>query len=373
MFKLWWWYIVAIAGFVGCHTAPTQPVPTDEPLAIRIVTTMPGNTEGLPTVAYTFRAEHPQRDGILEYLWDFDTAQVRTTASSVEYTFAHVGWYGVTVTVYRNHIAIGRGWLLVNIRGEPPQIRTVAIPAGSFLRGSTRVDFREQPVVVVRISTPLLMSAHEITQAEWEQVMGTGPAYYRGANLPVTDITWMDAVDFCNRLSIRLGLTPCYRIAGDAVECNWNANGYRLPTEAEWEYAARAATTTDTYAGNIAQPFAECTETDTLDPVLDRIAWYCKNSSMLPHPVGLKEPNQWGLYDMLGNVAEFVWDWSSGAQYSPGDTLDPRGPAQGMQRILRGGSFLDGARYCRAAARPFSAPPTRGKFYVGFRIVRLVH
>lgn len=365
-----WWYIVAVALLGGCRSAPTEPVPTDEPLAVRIVTTMPGNTEGLPGIAYTFRAEHARRDGTIEYLWDFDTARVRTSSDSVVHTFDAIGWYGVTVTVYRNRTAIGSARLLVNIRTQPPDIPMVAIPAGRFLRGSTRVSQWEQPVVAVTVSTPLLVSAYEITQAQWERVMGTSPAYYRGDDLPVSNITWMDAVDFCNRLSIRFGLQPCYSIRGDTVECDWNASGFRLPTEAEWEYAARAGTTTDTYAGDLADPFAGCLASDTLDPVLDRIAWYCKNSDGILHPIGQKQPNAWGLYDMIGNVSEFVWDRDSGTQYSPSDTLDPRGPATGLLRRIRGGSFLEGAHENRVAARTSSFYPTRRKVDSGIRLVR---
>lgn len=345
---------------------------TDEPIAIRIVTTMPGNTEGMPGVAYTFHAEHPsiQSDAI-EYWWDFDTARVHTTVPSVEHAFADIGWYGVTVSVWASGKRRGTAALLVNIRRQPPQIPMVPIPAGTFLRGSTRGDYREQPVMEVRISSPLLVSIYEITQAQWEQVMGTSPAYYRGEQLPVTNISWLDAVDFCNRLSIRSGLTPCYRIRGDTVECDWEANGFRLPTEAEWEYAVRAGTTTDVYAGDIGDPYADCLSSDTLDPVLDRIAWYCLNSNLLPHPVGLKEPNAWGLYDMIGNACEFVWDWDSGTSYPLGDTLDPRGPSSGMLRRIRGGSFLEGARRSRAAARFAAFYPTRRKVDCGLRIVRL--
>lgn len=366
-----WCYIFTAASiFLGCHHTPSQPTPVDEVLSLRIVSTMPGNTEGVPNVEYTFTAEHPPLSGAIEYHWDFDTTRIISTANSVRYAFPHDGWYRVTVVLQRSGEAVATSSLLVNIRSSVPDIPMVRIPAGTFLRGSQRGEYTEQPVVQVRISTPLLMSTYEITQAQWEQLMGISPSYYRGDNLPVESISWMDAVDFCNRLSIRHGLQPCYRIRGDTVECDWNANGYRLPTEAEWEYAAKAGTTTDVYSGNLLQPRGGCLVSDHPEPALDAIAWYCFNSDGTTHPVGQKAPNEWGLYDMIGNVAEFVWDWSNGSPYAPSDTLDPRGPAYGTLRRVRGGSFLDGAFHNRASARLVALPPTRGSRMVGFRIVR---
>lgn len=331
---------------------------------------MPGNTEGSPGVRYTFRAEHPPVEGDLDYLWDFDTMRIVSHAPTVEFSYPAIGWYGVTVTVRKSGNILGIGSLLVNIRTAPPQIPMVFIPAGTYLRGSTRGNFNEQPVLRVRISTPFLMSVTEITQAQWEQVMGTSPSYHTGPSLPVESISWMDAVDFCNRLSIRSGLRPCYRIRGDSVECDWSAPGFRLPTETEWEYAARAGSAEDVYSGQIGNPYGGCLASDTLDPVLDRIAWYCINSNMLPHPVGQKEPNAWGLFDMIGNVAEFVWDWDSGIPYTINDTLDPRGPATGYYRRVRGGNYLTGARDNRAASRHSSFAPLRPIFGTGLRLVK---
>jgi len=367
--RLWW--IVAIVVLLGsCKSSPNEPAPTDEAFTVRIVTTMPGNTEGSPGVLYSFRAEHPPIEGSFDYLWDFDTTRIVSRTPTVEFSYPAMGWYGISVTVRKDGNTLGTGFLLVNIRTAPPEIPMVFIPPGTYLRGSTRGNFNEQPVMRVRISTPFLMSVTEITQTQWEQVMGTSPAYHPGPSLPVESISWMDAVDFCNRLSIRSGLQPCYRIRGDTVECDWSANGFRLPTEAEWEYAARAGSTTDVYSGQISNPYAGCLASDTLDPALDRIAWYCLNSNMLPHPVGQKEPNAWGLYDMIGNVAEFVWDWDSGLPYQSGDTLDPRGPSGGMLRRTRGGNYFTGARDNRAASRLASFAPTRSVLGTGIRLVR---
>lgn len=365
-----WWYIVFVVLLGGCKDSPTEPAHTDEPFSVRIVTTMPGNTEGSPGVEYSFRAVHPAIPGNIQYLWDFDTTRITSQTPSVQFTFTTIGWYGVTVSIRRDSSNIGTAFLLVNVRGTPPQIPMMLIPAGTYLRGSTRGNFTEQPVVSVRISRPFYMSVTEITQAQWEQIMGTSPAYHQGASLPVESISWMDAVDFCNRLSIRSGFRPCYIIRGDTVQCDWTANGYRLPTEAEWEYAARAGTTTDVYSGQLGNPYASCLGSDTLDPALDLIAWYCLNSGMQPHPVGQKVPNAWGLYDMIGNVAEFVWDWDSGSSYAPGDTLDPQGPASGALRRARGGNYYTGARDNRAAARGISLAPTRTSFGIGIRLVR---
>ena len=188
------------------------------------------------------------------------------------------------------------------------------IPAGEFDMGSTsdEADPEEQPVTRVRISTGFYLGKHEVTQGQWEAVMGSNPsrASYCGADCPVERVSWLDAQRFVRKLNEMEGVTH-----------------YRLPTEAEWEYAARAGTTGDRYS------------TD-----LNSIAWHEGNSNRNPHPVGEKRANAFGLHDMLGNVFEWVHDW--GGPYLGGNVTDPTGPSTGSDRVLRGGGWNSIAWRC---------------------------
>ncbi len=200
--------------------------------------------------------------------------------------------------------------------------------------------------------------------------MGSNPSSFPGDNNPVETVSWYDAVHFCNKLSEAEGLTKAYTEAGDATTCNFNANGYRLPTEAEWEYACKAGTTTDFYSGDMVQPNSQA---KYLDTNLDRIGWYAANSGGTTHPVGQKQPNTFGLFDMSGNVDEWCWDWIS-PSYSAGSVTDPTGPGanQGSGRTCRGGSY-DPLKYvalwCRSAFR-YGYLPSSTFDGIGFRVVR---
>ena len=211
----------------------------------------------------------------------------------------------------------------------------VRIPAGEFRMGSTSSEAsdREQPVTQVRISRGFWLGKYEVTQAEWQGVMGTNPSKFFGcAQCPALYVSWDEVQEFIGNLNAR-GRGP----------------RYRLPTEAEWEYAARAGTTGDRY-GN-----------------LDAIAWYGDNSGGRTHPVGQKAPNAWGLHDMLGNVSEWVADWHD--DYPGGVVTDPRGPVSGSHRVSRGGGLIPFARYSRASFRNFGGPGIRS-ILIGFRLLR---
>ncbi|MDP6460481.1 MAG: formylglycine-generating enzyme family protein, partial [Gemmatimonadota bacterium] len=169
-----------------------------------------------------------------------------------------------------------------------------------------------------------------------------------------------DAVAYCNALSASEGLTPCYSGSGSGTVCDWNANGYRLPTEAEWEYACRAGTETAYYTG-------VNTNTECADPNLDMAGWYCGNASNTTHPTEEKVANASGLYDMHGNVWEWCWDWYG--SYS-GQETDPAGPGSGSDRVIRGGSWYDFALGCRSANRG-NYGPGYANAVIGFRPVRL--
>ena len=219
----------------------------------------------------------------------------------------------------------------------------VGIPPGEFLMGSTSrfADDDEQLVTRVRISKGFYLGKYEVTQNQWQAVMGSNPSLFSGCGrCPVEKVSWEDVQVFIGRLNGRSG-----------------GGRYRLPTEAEWEYAARAGTTTDTYAGDITEPRGN-------DPVLNTIAWYVENSEYRTHPVGQKAPNRFGLYDMLGNVFEWVEDWNGA--YPGGTVTDPTGLGAGSYRLNRGGGWFYDGEYCQSAKR---AGIIRGSF-VGFRLLR---
>ncbi len=248
------------------------------------------------------------------------------------------------------------------------------IPAGTFRMGNITDhpdgDSIEIPVHDVTITRPFLMSRTEVTQETYQAVMGSNPSWFKGPDLPVELVTWYEAVEFCNELSRLEGLDTCYSGSAANIVCDFTARGYRLPTEAEWEYACRAGTETDFYTGNM-------TVANGLDPALDRAGWYYDNSSSpahrgSTHPVGEKEPNAFGLYDMHGNALEWCWDWYADEYYASSPAHDPRGPASGNARVFRSGSFDLSAKSCRSASRVSLDPDLRsnGRYFGGFRVVR---
>ncbi|WP_344630112.1 formylglycine-generating enzyme family protein [Streptomyces glaucosporus] len=211
----------------------------------------------------------------------------------------------------------------------------VAVPPGRV----TLSDRRTRSSWPVEVA-PFRMSAFPVTQSWYAQVTGRWPSSAQGGRLPVEGVSWWDAVEFCNALSRREGLTPAYRLRPGAETAEWDASadGYRLPTEAEWEHACRAGTAGPRYGP------------------LDEIAWYRGNSDGRIHPVGGRRPNAWGLYDMLGNVWDWCWDVYDAEVY-------------GAYRVLRGGGWADEHWSCRASVRRRSHPTFRIDD-VGFRVAR---
>ncbi|MHC6204669.1 formylglycine-generating enzyme family protein, partial [Breznakiellaceae bacterium SP9] len=237
----------------------------------------------------------------------------------------------------------------------------VLVPAGTFAMGSTNGYDREKPVHQVSISKPFYISKYEITQKEWTAVMGSNPSYFKGDTLPVEQVSWFDAVEYCNKRSQKEGLTPVYSGSGAAITCNFNANGYRLPTEAEWEWAAKG--------GGKDGPMYEYAGGNDVNSV----GWYDANSGVRTHEagtheVGTKAPNSLGIYDMSGNVWEWCWDWYG--DYSGGSQTDPIGAASESDRVVRGGGWGDYAQYLRSASRYGNTPTDDRAIDVGFRVVR---
>jgi formylglycine-generating enzyme required for sulfatase activity len=194
----------------------------------------------------------------------------------------------------------------------------------------------QQPIHQVTLS-PFFMGKYEVTQKEWIAVMGSNPSRFKGdEQLPVESVSWNDAVSFCNKLSAMRGLSPCYTISGRDVVCDFSKNGYRLPTEAEWEFAARGG------SGGGTGPFSGGSDANS-------VAWYRGNSKGKTHPVGQLHPNALGVFDMSGNVWEWCWD-RYGA-YPADSQTDPQGALRGFSRVARGGSWFDGDKDLRTTNR----------------------
>jgi sulfatase modifying factor 1 len=249
---------------------------------------------------------------------------------------------------------------------SPALVPMVVVPAGSFIMGntgSTNGEPHELPRHSVRVAS-FAIGRFEVTQAAFEAVMGHNPSEARGPTRPVEQISWFDAVRFCNALSRRDGLAPAYQIHPfQGYILDPVSNGYRLPTELEWEYAAKAGTGTDTYAGNLAAR-------EGADPGLDRIAWYrAKEVDDSTHPVGLKQPNAFGLYDVIGNV--FEWTDTPFRAYPGGRlTAGTPGSSEGEDlKVLRGGAIDTNLGASRAAYR-YRLHPSYTSYNIGFRIAR---
>jgi formylglycine-generating enzyme required for sulfatase activity len=241
-------------------------------------------------------------------------------------------------------------------------VEMVLIPAGSFEMGSRHGREEEKPVHQVWIDS-FLMDRHEVTQAEYKKLgqieAFPNPSHFKGADLPVEQVTWPQAARFCNARSRYEGLQPSYN--EDTGGCDFEASGYRLPTEAEWEYACRAGTDTDYSCGGEARKLGD-------------FGWFADNSARKTHPVGQKKPNPWGLFDIHGNVAEWCQDIYDKGYYKACPEKNPRGPSEGNEYVLRGGSWKSSADALRSAYRlgenPGFSDACLARDAIGFRCVR---
>lgn len=228
-----------------------------------------------------------------------------------------------------------------------------------------------------------LIGKYDITQEEYEAVMGINPSHFENKpDNPVERISWFDVIEYCNRLSIKKNLTPVYSYSiygtnpaswppdwntGNAnhnnISCDWTAGGYRLPNEMEWEFAARGGVV----AHNAGTLYDQWAGTD-VESELGDYAWYIANSEETTHPIGTKLPNEAGLYDMSGNVWNWVWDIHG--LYPGGEHIDPVGPTNGSRRVIRGGSWYETANRCTVIYRDYLFPISSGD-NIGFRVCRI--
>jgi formylglycine-generating enzyme required for sulfatase activity len=241
-----------------------------------------------------------------------------------------------------------------SVGAEEPAGDMIRLEPATFLMGSPadepgRDDDETQHEVT--LTRAFLLGRVEVTQSLWQEVMGVNPAKIKGEQNPVEMVNWFDCVEFCNRLSEREGLSPAYTITPDTVVWDREADGYRLPTEAEWEYACRAGSTTPHFGD------------------LEEMAIFALNSGRKTRPVGGREPNAWGFHDMHGNVWEWTWNRWDG-DYDTGESIDPVGPeGAGLYRVKRGGSWHRNPRDLRSASRA-TDPPTSRRNALGLRLAR---
>jgi len=258
---------------------------------------------------------------------------------------------------------------VVQARDPDPMIQLVPLAGGAFWMGS---DKRRDPSAYddelprrqVRLR-PFLIARTPVTRGLWRRVMAAAPRPWQRPvpaewsagddALPATHLDWFAALAFCNALSVRSDLPPCYQGSGEDWTCDWQADGYRLPTEAEWEFACRGGTETRWFWGDE-------------EGGAKAHAWYRANSGFRLHPVGEKGANPFGLHDMAGNCWEWCWDWYA-QRYDADQTDDPRGPGEGRWRVVRGGSFDLEPWDLRSADRAWDEPWDRFE-YLGFRCVR---
>jgi formylglycine-generating enzyme required for sulfatase activity len=244
----------------------------------------------------------------------------------------------------------------------------IKVEGGNFTMGSKKSDVvadnDEQKEHEVKVNS-FYISKFEVTVWEWKQftkanklTMPPKPAWGWHDNYPINNITWEEAIAYCNWLSQKEKLTPVYSKKGPNYNCNFKADGYRLPTEAEWEYAAKGGKV------SIKTKYSGSDEAD-------KIAWHQANSKATPHTVGTKLPNELGLYDMSGNVWEWCWDWYNQDYYLVEAGNNPKGPEMGERRSVRGGSWDSKLNYLRPANRISTYPNKMHEFY-GFRVVRSI-
>ena len=294
---------------------------------------------------------------------------VVTTISSVE-SGTHVLelWYADGIKESRS-ISIDPGQVAIitssHIFNSSIPMNYVIVEPSAFLMGSGNGEDGENPVHQVVLTRPFTLSRYEVTFAEYDEFCIStdrdrpDDRGWGRDTRPVINVSWYDSIAYCNWLSAQEGLIACYSGSGRMIRCDFSANGYRLPTEAEWEFAARG--------GAFSQDYLYAGSND-----IALVGWYWKNTGeddigRKIQPVGDKQPNELGIYDMSGNVAEWCWDWYE--NYSDSIYTDPRGPASGSSRVYRGGSWHQNDNSLRVADRGVAAP-SFSYFGLGFRLVR---
>jgi len=337
----------------------------------------------LPGSTVNIQSSCGDADGTISKVEFFIAGTLVSTLTAAPYNYSWntaglpVGWYSIKVKATDNSMISNTDSIALKIAA--PNSEMVLVEGGTFQMGQSDPNIggsgnssNEQPVHNVTLSN-FYISKFEVTQGEWTALMGTRSSFSSDDFRPVSWISWYNVLVYCNKRSLAEGLTPAYSINGstyppdwgdvpndynqtwNAVICNWTANGYRLPTEAEWEYAAKGGKNSHgyTYSGS---------------NDLNAVAWNYINSGNTDHSVGTKLPNELGLHDMSGNIWE--WCWDRYANYNTNSQTNPHGPTTGSFRILRGGCYGDSEYSCRVKYRFKSNPNNNMSISFGFRLAR---
>ncbi len=255
-------------------------------------------------------------------------------------------------------------------KAEVSALKNQNLPSMISVQGSQYMPSVDRPKCIITLSS-FKISQAPVTQKQYIAIMDANPSKLKGLDFPVECVNWCEAIIYCNRLSVVHNLQPCYSIGTTTdlasfdfsspvwkrITCNFTANGFRLPTETEWEFAAR---------GGVMQDHFKYAGSDDINEV----AWYGENSNITTHTIGTKKPNGLGLYDMCGNVAEWCWDYFTN-ELPSGAVTNPHGPNVGTLHVKRGGSWLDDEQQCTIAYR--SASAINGKSSnLGFRVCQTI-
>ncbi|PKL79907.1 MAG: hypothetical protein CVV25_06410 [Ignavibacteriae bacterium HGW-Ignavibacteriae-4] len=232
-----------------------------------------------------------------------------------------------------------------------PKYDTVRVSAGKFMMGALSGFSDETPIHEVTLSRDLYVFSYEVTKELWSQVMDTLIIPADEFRFPADSITWLRAIEFCNKMSDIYGLDKAYNLVGPNVTFDYNANGWRLPTEAEWEFFCKAGTDED-FSGN---------------GDINQMGYFDSNSGLNSHKVGEKLINQYGLYDIHGNMWEWCWDKYEETFYTSNPMIDPTGPVTGGRHVMRGGSYQDGFNFARISNRSINKIDYKS---IGLRLVK---
>ena len=375
--------LLAIFALSSCSEDTTTPPANTAPV-ISSITPDPATVGMGLTSSVTCLASDPDSDPIT-YAWSSSAGTVTGTGSTIIWTApSAAGSCTISCTVSDGQTTVNDSVIIAVFEPVIPGTM-VTVPGGTFTMGDSYDEgaVEERPLHSVSLDS-FRIGKYEVTQSEWAEFMD--PAVYdigSGDNYPVYSVSWFEIIMYCNLKSMDEGLTPCYTIlsstyptdwpvvpnyssdqsfpAWNAVECNWSANGYRLPTEAEWEFAARGgAAYTDDYRYSGGQ-------------TVEDLAWFGDNAVNGCQIIGTLLPNQLGLYDMSGNQYEFCWAWFAEDYYmtcnNQGTVANPTGPVTAEMRVVKGGGWGGTASNCRVAGRVRDYPVSAFN-HTGFRLVR---